>query len=78
MTLPELMVYRGLGDLVWDGWKKTTAYIDALSDKKLWRLREAVEAMGQTNCGWLPYRLKADLLQHIDWQMKKREEAKAR
>lgn len=74
MNFPERLVYGKLSDLLWDGWAKAADYIESLSDAKLWRLREAVDAMGTSNCGWLPYRLKNDLLHLIDWHIKQREQ----
>lgn len=76
-TFPEYLVLRPMAKALWDGYAKAVDYIDGLSDKKLWHLREALEAAGRGNCGWLEYRLKDDLLQHVEWQIKQREAKRA-
>jgi hypothetical protein len=72
-TLTERTVAKTITQPFWDAWAAFVDTTEKLSDKRLWQLREAVEAMGRTNCGWLEYRMRGDFLHHIEWEIKRRE-----
>lgn len=73
LGIVERNVLSDVTEGLWEGWGKSVRAIRRLSDKKLWQLREALEALGQGNCGWIDFRMKSDLLHEVECEVKARE-----